>query len=173
MAYGMELVLGWLHKDWEGPLKALGLEVEYRGGRESPHGIEVKDSDRGTEVDRLLRQAQRAAIREMGWEVRAVDEAHNLLVTTPLGTRELSPFRLSVYFGRERDDGAVEAALLCVPLSSRYRPRFLDWKSSYGTLWPVVLDDEMRRMMDIARRHIVQVLPAFEAAPFVVSLEHY
>lgn len=190
MAYGMELVIGWQHKDWKAPLEALGLEVEYQdgvgqvlpqqeptgdpwAGYDPPHIIEVKASARATEVDSLLRQAHLTAVREIGWRVvePGGEGWESLSVVTPLGPRDLQPFALSVYY--DSDNGGPETALLCVPLSKRYRPCFLDWKLSCGTLEPVVLDEDLRRMMDLARRHIVAVLPAFESASFMVSLEHY
>lgn len=180
--------MGWQYKDWKVALDALDLEVEYTDaeGRaiplrgptstpwdwsEDPRSIEIiETAPTLDEVRRLLRQAHLAAIREIGW--RIVEEGGKApSVVTPLGPRNLQPFELSVYYDSVK--GGPETALLCVPLSKRYRPCFLDWRNPNGTLEPVVLDEEMRRMMELARRHIVAVLPAFASATFMVSLEHY
>jgi hypothetical protein len=66
----------------------------------------------------------------------------------------------------------AEDAVIGVAISGRYVPTFADWESPHGTM-AMIFDKELQRVQEIAKKHIVGVLPCLAKAPWIVLEKHY
>jgi len=90
------------------------------------------------------------------------------LYNTPKGIREFGPWGLCYLINDEYED-RKEDYVFGVPISSRYFPTFADWQDIGGTLYPIVFDGDLQQCMDIAKKRILEVLPEFKDAVWIVK----
>lgn len=132
--------------------------------------------DRSEEINNLLGGAHRKALTRMGFTNLRSNESSWATLTiadTPLGEREFAPFQLELFFDPYEVGDTEEDAIIGIGISGRYFPVFADWKNRSGTLDTVVFDDELERVMAIAKEEIVTVLPVFADAVWIVKMKHY
>lgn len=173
MAYGIELILGFQQPKWH----LLGLPIPRKN-----HDLENWLVDR--EWDELfepinvkLKKAHLLALEDRGF-IKTKGKPRSTVLPypifrTPLGLRKLSPFMLEAFYDPNEMGDEIEDAIIGVAISSRYFPRFADWKEESGTLSPMVFDKELNGMMLLAKNRICAVVPALETAPWIVKEINY
>jgi hypothetical protein len=182
MAFGYEVYLGFVGGDAVRKFAAaLGFEFgsadPARGDAWEPESdkkgkpVPSPVATRLAEVDALLSEAQKELFAAVGWTRKGVSKGSGYEVwETPLGLREFSAFSLCLHLDEhECEEDPEEDGVLGVGLSSRYFPVFLDWADPSGALYTLKLDDEFKRLTDLAREKIAERLPAFAEAGLVVK----
>lgn len=86
---------------------------------------------------------------------------------------EFSPIRLRFHFDPDNLGEMVEDGIIGIAISGRYTPTFLDWRNERGTMWNITFDKELLDMVELAKSHIVTVLPQFEKAHIIIRENHY
>lgn len=186
MATGNEVWLAIIgHKKISKALNDMGcageLKADYELGLDN---IEKNDEIISSFREHLEKHASSSRILYAGLHILSEKfgsykllENDHILCNTPKGEREFSKFALEFHMDPNNMDESVKQAILGVGLSSRYRPRFLDWKSSRGMLWPVVFDKELLADIELAKKHLMPILrslsPEFEDACIIVKEMHY
>jgi len=199
MAYGMELILGFIQPKWQIAEEGLGLQIRrpipsdpdfgkfqasYRIGVSEEEQLsefwlwcEVDDYDdllvpnkRLTQINEALLKVHALCCQDMGFTFE--NTAKNLW-DTPLGVRELYPFSLEFQFDPSEAEDFPYNAILGVSISGRYRPTFLDWREPHGTLHNQVVGPNPVPEMEFARKRLIQVFPVFEQADWIMRERHY
>lgn len=157
MAYGIELILGFPFEKWGDIPKSF-----------------IKFEESVCAID-LLHEAHKKACAEMGFKFigRWKTNPDYDVYVTPLGDRITAPFRLEKHLDESEMCETEKEAVIGISVSGRYFPTFLDWRDPHGTLYNIVFDDEMKKDMAIARKHIVEALPIMEKAVWIVKQKHY
>jgi hypothetical protein len=98
-----------------------------------------------------------------------------VLAATPLGPRQLIPFRLQLVgdYETESNDDWTEDFCVGVPLSSRYYPTWLDWEDEHGTDGTLRINIETLRRIELARAALLRTLPEFADAELVSKTLFY
>lgn len=117
---------------------------------------------------RALQSVGFANIRESGF-AGEVGETGYTTADTPCGVRTFAPWTLRVYYDARELNEALKDATLSVAVSGRYRPVFADWRDPHGTLSPMVFDTDLQHMQAAAKHYIVQALPCFADAYWIVK----
>ena len=168
-------MLGFGHPKLHEIAKEMGLKIDLKGQEQ-----DLLPEKRIDEINQQLQTIHLQALRDMGFEIREIKpkKKRSLLddyvhAKTPLGMREFAPFTLELFYDPDEMGEEPEQATLAISISGRYFPTFADWRDPHGTLWPLVFNDELRGVMEIAKRHIIKVLPQFRDAEWSVKELHY
>lgn len=177
MANGSELHLGFVHgaRGFAAIAAALAIEIDGDPRAGDPAAaLEIKPSADLDKIQRALSGAHDRALREIGFEITGRNlRLNHTLAETPLGPREFSAFYLGLHFDPNEMGEGPEQAILSVGVTGRYWPTFADWRDTSGGLWPFAFDKDLRRAQRIARKHIIQAIPAFAKAIWIVKEMHY
>ncbi len=169
MAYGSELMFGLQQPSW----KLLGLQLPTL-----EEGYVEPDYDKFEVAfkpfQKSLLKAHHYALLELGFtKSKKLRRSSYPCYKTPLGLRKFSPWRLELYYDTQELGEKPENATIAVAISGRYIPTFVDWQDECGTLWPVVFDSNMRKMMKIAKHFILKAVPFLQKAVWIVKEQHY
>lgn len=118
-----------------------------------------------------LQQAQLELIREQFDPTAELKHSHgfpSIHANTPAGRREFSTFSIGLHGDEEGPQ------TMGISISSRYFPKWLDWRFEYGgSNDPVYFDAPTLEMMGKAKAALGAVIPELlDAAPAVV-FQHY
>lgn len=169
MAIGYEIVLGFTSEAFDRVEKALGTNFKFKD--EMAYYDDLDDN-----MDKLdifmdgLNEAYIKTLKEVGFEPVDISE---FTFKTPLGIRKFSPFRIETYFDSSDIGDKYEDIVIGISLSSRYRPVLLDWESEQGSLKTMVLDEQMKSMVEIAKKNISDKISVFENAKTIIKLKYY
>lgn len=183
MATGSEIFLGYIAKTKRARLAVenLGLRFDWKQEHEDEDGntdyLAFPSKAKNVEIEALLRGAHEKALADMGFTVVGPStkphSADHVVAKTPLGMREFIPFSLGVNFDPDEMNEEPAQAVFGVAVSGRYYPRFVDWEDESGTIYPVVFDASLKKALKIAKTRIVEALPDFEKAHWIVKEQHY
>lgn len=173
MAYGAELFLGFMNSDaTQRLMRRMGVELTEPDSY--PTLVAVGGGDKPPLQNKLLQAAHAAACGDMGWELLKPMDHLYITYETPLGAQELAPFTLEYDYDREEMDDDEEDAVFGVAVTGRYRPTFVDWRAPHGGSGnAVVFDKRTLAEMEIAKKRIVEALPEFADAVWIVKQKHY
>lgn len=125
-------------------------------------------------VNSLLLAAWIMTCEELGYKVGAFENSlRRREIKTQWGETEANPFELQTEVGGEMEFEFPDLPI-GVGLSGRYHPVLLDIRDDGMMPNPMMVwDDDIKKMIDVAAKHIIAVLPwMVNAKPMVVSL-HY
>lgn len=164
MAYDNELILGFRYVDYK-PVCGVSANLE--------NNLLVPE-DRLEAINTALGKAHENALKRAGFTKLSARPGRAYQAwQTPLGLREFAKFRLELFFDEGEMNETEDEAIVGVAVSGRYFPTFADWEDASGTLFPIVFDEKLNRLMSIAREEIESVLPEFNKAVWIVKLRHY
>lgn len=123
-------------------------------------------SKTGTAVAMSYRKALEAAGFTVLPHTRA--DISYISAETPLGTRKFYAWSITLY--RDLDTREI---FLGISLSGRYKPTFCDWKNENGTLNPIIFNDELRGMVEIAEGLLTAAWPHLKNASLMVLSKEY
>lgn len=148
------------------------------------HGIYYDDEDEqdivGESLDDInggLAEAHEALLKSKGFARLArqsglINQYRAVAYSTPIGVRRFQPFELRCHLDSEAED-MFDDAVVGVAVCSRFYPTFVDWRSEFGSLVPIVFDAELQADLDAAKKAIAKVLPEFEKAFWIVKKAWY
>lgn len=172
MATGIELVLGWKHK--EAPYAELGVEP-FELDDDETHPGNAEPSDKFAALGDVLVDAHMNLLPKLvlaaGIEYRAGDGLIEAM--TPSGLREFNPLSFEFFYDPDEMGDDEDTAVFGIAVTGRYVPTLLDWENENGTLSPLWLNNEMLLRMSIIKAELVKVIPTLEDAEFVVIERHY
>lgn len=199
MAYGNEIVLGFLYEKWPIVEEGLGFSMP-RPRPGDQYGFDEYEAgyfDEMSEIQALstywdglsvpvedvvaaahdscktqLVKSWRDACTGMGWQVKRSDKRY-YKVSTSDGPRRMAAWGLKFYYDTSNLADTPELGVIGIGISSRYYPTFLDWENPHGTIYNQVVGPRMPQEMTIARACIVENLPCFDKADFIVREVHY
>lgn len=125
----------------------------------------VQDQVSWSKVSTAVARTYRKALEAAGFEILPVESPDMIFVPaeTPLGYREFSAWKIELF-----QDPETEDLFLGISLSGRYNPTFCDWKNEHGGLNPIVFNDELRGMVEIAEGLLTTAWPHLENANLMV-----
>lgn len=172
MAYGNELVLGFRPPNWHIIEEALNFKMPEN--KDLFWHTRIHNNGFDPEVQAALLDAWKKACDDMGWKFIKEKNNHHFIFETPLGEREFSPWTLEFqYDPNEMGEVYREHGVICVAISGRYFPTFLDWRDPHGTVWNLVVGPDIPKEMMVARKRIIEAVPCFEQAEWIVREKHY
>lgn len=183
MAYGNEVILGFGFPDFGSVLRR-----EFRITLPSPQSNDWEEQVRYWDcincdpeeehdpailkLQEKLEAAHTKACLAMGFTLAAKQGSSYPAYVTPLGLREMSPWRLASFYDPIELGDNPTTALFGVAISGRYFPTFLDWRDPHGTMTSICCDPKQKDWQ-IARKQIMAVLPWMKEAKFYVKELHY
>lgn len=178
MAYGNEVVLGFLSKDFEAVKAASGFWLpllEQEEDWENDYDDRIWQTVNTKEVRQKLHRAHRRSLRAMKFKLIGYEDGggNRPVAETPLGQRAFHEFEFHLHFDPHEMDEEPEQAVFGIALSGRYRPTCLDWRNRHGTLYPVTFDREMRLNIRRARKRLEAEFPWLSTADIHVIENHY
>ncbi len=165
MPSGIELILGYPFPVWREKKisKHTGLTV-------SVVRREIGPEDKLAKIDARLKTAHREALTKMGFrKIKNEKKGSHVFALTPDGQREFSPFSLEFYYQPIDMSDDLDTAIVGVSISSRYFPRFADWRDPHGTFTPMIFDTELKKVQQIAKWEIVKAAPFMSDAVWIVK----
>lgn len=131
------------------------------------------------EVEKELKKAHKLACEDMGFEL--LKNGRYPEYKTPEGPREMVPFNLELVYDGEMDYAPKDHVrkpkpldvVFGVAISGRYFPTFLDWRSPFGTLTNVIVGPKPTAEVSIAWRRIVEAVPVFSSAEWLIVEKSY
>ena len=163
MPMGMEIVLGVVGP--EATTKTLMAMFPELKEEE----IDLEDSDFTydrifylcKDINEQLKTAQRRMLASAGFTNLKEGRGGYISATTPVGRREFAALDLRIIYDPHEVGQDLEDICFGIALSSRYYPRFLDWKyPSGGSVCLAFREDD--GMFKIARKEIGKVVPWIE-----------
>lgn len=138
----------------------------------------LEQSESIQSINRILLEAWKDAVADMGWRYIGLAGGRNPSLghhncETPLGKREFRPWELSLFYDHANLGERPVDGLLGVSISGRYKPVFLDWANPHGTIWNQVIGPNPPKEMMIARDRIIDHVPCFEYADWIVRENFY
>lgn len=130
----------------------------------------IQDHVSYSKTSTAVAMSYRKALEAAGFTVlpsRGSEDRH-VLANTPQGKREFWAWAIELY--RDLDTREI---FLGISLSGRYNPTFCDWKNENGTLNPIIFNDELRGMVEIAERLLTAAWPHLENASLMVLSKEY
>jgi hypothetical protein len=170
MAYGTELFIGFRGREHIDLIaKELGLEIEW-----DDEGGDFADLDKLEQLNDRLKLCWLSAITDLGLNVASAVDPEYPTIATPTGSRMMSPWRLSFYYDCHEMGDTEDDAILGISLITRYFPTFLDWRCDHGGSGDVItLNEGTMACIEVAKKHIIKVLPSFENAVIHIKELHY
>jgi hypothetical protein len=169
MAHGIELIFGFCYSDspelFSESVQELGLDLDT--SRES-HEYLKPDEDK-LKVNLKLREIHLRCLKDMGFKVNKNSKNRYVNVETPLGEREFVPFDIELFLDPHEMGEDINCAVFGVSISGRYFPTFADWRSKHGTIYPLSFNEEVKKCMEIASKHIMEEFPIFKKANWIVK----
>jgi hypothetical protein len=120
-----------------------------------------------------LIEAHKNACKDAGFTFLGAQPHRYLNYATPLGTREMVPFELELYYDPDEIGDTEETMAFGVSLSGRYFPTFLDWEDPSGALYHWVMDDVGLKMMKDAKARITEAIWAAADWHFIIQSKFY
>lgn len=177
MAYGTELFLGFANPEMLDIVAQLGLTVDLSND-EDREEERVGPENVLEDINAKLKQAYVDCLQnDLHFNLRKrkiQNDGAYPIMETPLGLRELSPWRLDLHFDPDEMGEDQSQAIFGVSLIGRYFPKFLDWANQHGGSGGMVcLNKETMANIEIARKAISTVLPMWEIAHICFKMKHY
>jgi hypothetical protein len=186
MPFGSEVVFGFWYEEFGILEEIFGFEFPKREPVDDEYVIidewqDIKDCWAENDIDVLihekiskvidadLEKAHHEACLAMGWELVDDRVRDRKTYRTPISTVNLSPFKTKFYFDPDEVGELPCDAVVCVPLSSRYWPTFIDWRSPHGASSTLKLGNEV----EVAIEHIKKHVPHFNKASLIAKNRFY
>jgi hypothetical protein len=185
MAYGNELILGFNSAKWPIAEKSLKFKMPKIAAADD---VESADDDVFADiaaaaiesvaqvVDKKLFKAWKRACAAMGWKDLGTwgkPPVSGIKWQTPVGPREIIPWTFEFQLDQDEMGEKPSDAIIGVPVSGRYWPTFVDWRNQHGTVWNLVVGPKEPIEMGIARSYIIEAVPAFADADWIIRERHY
>ena len=128
---------------------------------EEPEGIENLKIPHEIEV--ALENAYFKTLDELGWKwqkqpSKMWPKEFDILVNSPWGVRKVYAWTLHLQHDPDEMGDGPEDLSVSINLSARYYPCLTDMKSEHGAM-PIKFNTETNRIIEIAKRHILEALP--------------
>lgn len=161
MGYGSEIILGFQYPRWKDVFSGtVDLDPSILGEKWGKK-VEKAFYHWIVNYENPLKEAHKKAIEEAGLsEFYSFQKASN----------SIQAFRLALYYDPYEMHESPEHATFGISLNGRYFPVFLDCNKE---LWPIVFNDELNKIIGIAKKHIVAALPLMADADVIVKELHY